>query len=114
MISLHDLASRCQGVMFIQHGIGTHNGKFVDPANMISVVSQKGTDKVVVRLSDIVEILYQGKDLSVMEVVSNTFYIDQQGNHSPIDKVRFGGVMGDQRMGDALPNDYLLQPVSKN
>ena len=86
-----------------------YRGDFVDPEKIISVVPQKGTDKVVVRVSDVVEILYRGQDLSVMEVVSNTFYIDSQGNHSPIDKVRFGGVMGDQRMGDALPNDYLLR-----
>lgn len=111
---LHFMRALASKNLFEQGYRIRYNGKFVDPANMISVVSQKGTDKVVVRLSDIVEILYQGKDLSVMEVVSNTFYIDQQGNHSPIDKVRFGGVIGDQRMGDALPNDYLLQPVSKN
>ena len=91
-----------------------YQGKFVDPEKLISVVPQKGTDKVLVRTSDVIEILYRGKDLSVMEVTSNTFYIDSQGNHSPIDKVRFGGVMGDQRMGDALPNDYLLQAAQKN
>ncbi len=91
-----------------------HRGNFVDPEKLISVVPQKGTDKVVVRVSDIIEILYRGQELSVMEVVSSTFYIDSQGNHSPIDKVRFGGVMGDQRMGDALPNDYLLQAAQKN
>ena len=28
------------------------------------------------------------------------------------DKVRFGGVMGDQRMGDALPMDFSIQDVS--
>ncbi|MGA9269413.1 MAG: carboxypeptidase-like regulatory domain-containing protein [Lutimonas sp.] len=91
-----------------------YQGKFIDPEAMISVIPQKGTDKVLVRFADIVQILYGGKELSVIEVVSSSFYIDSQGNHSPIDKVRFGGVMGDQRMGDALPNDYLLQPVPKN
>lgn len=91
-----------------------YQGKFIDPESMISIIPQKGTDKVLVRFADIVQILYGGKELSVIEVVSSSFYIDGQGNHSPIDKVRFGGVMGDQRMGDALPNDYLLQANSKN
>ena len=91
-----------------------YQGKFIDPEDKISVIPQQRSDKVVVRLADNIEILYRGKELSVMEVISNTFYIDGQGNHSPIDKVRFGGVMGDQRMGDALPNDFLLQATSKN
>lgn len=111
---LHFMRALASKDLFAQGYRIRYQGNFVDPEDLISVVPQKGTDKVVVRISDIIEILYRGQELSVMEVVSNTFYIDAQGNHSPIDKVRFGGVMGNQRMGDALPNDYLLQPTQKN
>jgi hypothetical protein len=111
---LHFMRALAANDLFAQGYRIRYQGKFVDPEKLISVLPQKGTDKVLVRTSDVIEILYRGKDLSVMEVTSNTFYIDSQGNHSPIDKVRFGGVMGDQRMGDALPNDYLLQAAQKN
>ncbi len=105
---LHFMRALAAKDLFAQGYRIMYRGKMVDPEDMITVVPQAGSDKVMVRVSDIFEILYRGKDLSVMEVVSNNFYIDSQGNHSPIDKVKFGGVMGDQRMGDALPNDYLL------
>ena len=110
---LHFMRALAAKDLFAQGYRIMYRGKIVNPEDVISVVPQPGSDKVMVRLADVIEILYRGKDRSVMEVVSNTFYIDGQGNHSPIDKVRFGGVMGDQRMGDALPNDFLLRPVQK-
>ena len=89
-----------------------YQGKFIEPNQMFTVTEQGGARGTRVRLKDKVEILYKATELSAMEVVSKEFYIDEQGNHSPVDKVRFGGVMGDQRMGDALPMDFSIQGVS--
>jgi len=35
--------------------------------------------------------------------------IDAFGNHSPIRRVKFGGDFGNERMGDALPMDFLME-----
>lgn len=106
---LHFMRSLSSGQLFSQGYRIRYQGKFVDPNDMITVLEQKGTGKFVVRLKDKIEIIYRSTDVSAMEVVAKEFYIDEQGNHSPIDKVRFGGIMGDQRMGDALPNDFLIR-----
>lgn len=91
-----------------------YQGKFVEPGQMFTVTEQKGGQGTVVRLKDKVEILYRATELSAMEVTAKEFYIDRQGNHSPVDKVRFGGAMGDQRMGDALPMDFLIRDETAN
>jgi len=106
---LHFMRSLASRELFTQGYRIRYQGKFVDPDEVITVLEQKGTGKFLVRLKDKIEIMYKSTDLSAMEVVVKEFYIDQQGNHSPIDKVRFGGVMGDQRMGDALPMDFLIR-----
>ena len=44
---------------------------------------------------------------SSIKCLVNEFRINQFGNHSPIDKVVFTGRIGNQRMGDTLPFDFL-------
>lgn len=110
---LHFMRSLARKDLYAQGYTIRYEGEIVDPYDMITVLEQRGREGVMVRLKDKVEILYKARDLSAMEVTTSAFYIDDQGNHSPIDKVRFGGVMGDQRMGDALPMDFLIQETLK-
>jgi len=56
----------------------------------------------------LVIIYKEGKESSIESQIG-TFYIDNYGNYSPVDKIRFGGEMGQQRMGDALPLDFKIE-----
>ncbi len=111
---LHFMRALSEGRLFEEGYKIRYQGKFIEPNQMFTVTEQAGGAGTVVRLKDKVEILYRATELSAMEVTVKEFYIDRQGNHSPLDKVRFGGVMGDQRMGDALPMDFLIRGESGN
>lgn len=84
-------------------------GKFVEPAEAITVIEDPSSGGVKVKAKGNIEILFRAKRWSIMQTDVPEFQIDKQGNHSPVDKVRFGGDMGDQRMGDTLPLDFLVQ-----
>ena len=74
----------------------------------ITVTPVTDSKRVKVELKDRFSIIYKNKKRSSLENLGTEFYIDNFGNHSPPEKVRFGGDFGKQRMGDALPLDFLL------
>ncbi len=76
--------------------------------NYIKVVSVDGMNEVKIIIEGRVEVLYKDQIQSSLESFAPVFYIDNYGNHSPADKVRFGGDFGEQRIGDILPLDFLL------
>lgn len=80
----------------------------------ITVIAIDNSDSVEVRLKDRFSIIYNNKKRSYVESLSTEFYIDSFGNHSPPEKVRFGGDFGRQRMGDALPLNFLLANKLEN
>lgn len=53
-------------------------------------------------------ILYDGIEQSALQIYGEHFYIDDFGNHSPAQNVFFGGVLGQQRVGNMLPLDYTI------
>ncbi|WP_299223042.1 carboxypeptidase-like regulatory domain-containing protein [uncultured Psychroserpens sp.] len=81
----------------------------VEPYDYFNV---KALDKqegyVSVKLLKKVDILYNKKYRSVIQSNVDKFIINPYGSHSPLTKVLFGGVMGNQRVGDLLPIDYEL------
>ena len=82
-------------------------GQFkANPNEFFTVSSIENSKTVKVNLINRAQIFFK-KRQSVMECKNNVFYIDQYGNHSPIKDVLFGGDMGNQRVGDALPFDYV-------
>lgn len=83
-----------------------NNGFKVDPYKYITVIANDNSASVAVKLLKRLNILYK-KRQSVIECMVDEFYIDQYGNHSPINQVLFGGDMGNQRIGDSLPFDYV-------
>lgn len=84
-------------------------GGVLVPANELIVIARDENGATVsVTVTERLNILYDKNRQSVMEVKDDTFKIDQFGNHSPIKNVLFGGDMGEQRVGDALPLDYDL------
>ncbi len=46
---------------------------------------------------------------STITLNKDYFYLDLNGNHSPIDALTFSGELGLQRFGDALPLDFKLK-----
>lgn len=59
-----------------------------------------------VRLLHDLNIEYRRGKRSIIKSNVEMFTVDRSGNHSPIEDVIFGGYMGNQRIGDALPLDY--------
>ncbi len=74
----------------------------------IIVTPVANSNKKMVKLKDRFSIIYKNKKRSSLESLATKFYIDNFGNHSPPEAVRFGGDFGKQRMGDSLPLDFLL------
>lgn len=78
----------------------------VSPKRYIEVEKQvDGTS--LVRFRGTFTVLYKKKQKSVVKSFIEYFAIDSYGNHSPSDAVRFGGVLGLQRMGDTVPLDFI-------
>ncbi|RNC87941.1 MAG: carboxypeptidase-like regulatory domain-containing protein [Winogradskyella sp.] len=56
------------------------------------------------------DIFYKDVIESTIQTIDNQqFVIDKYGNYAPIPQVLFGGYLGSQRLGDALPLDYALE-----
>ena len=54
-----------------------------------------------------IEILYRNWNRSFVVFRTNTFYLDSYGNNSDTNLILFGGNMGEKRLGDMLPLDYV-------
>jgi hypothetical protein len=80
----------------------------VPPYKFIVVAPMEDSQNVNVSISKQLTILYDKKLQSAIRVDVESFIIDDYGNYAPIDKILFGGDMGDKRLGDTLPSDYQL------
>jgi hypothetical protein len=80
----------------------------VYPGLYILTEKLEGQNLTKVKVRYRLNILYNKKQQSAIESKVDTFTVDVFGNHSNISQVLFGGVMGDQRLGDTLPLDYGL------
>ncbi len=81
----------------------------IDPWKALTVEDVENSDWKKVSLSNTITILYDKSEQSKLQLKSDYFYVDKYGNYSPIPKVLFGGDMGNQRLGDALPSDFKPQ-----
>jgi CarboxypepD_reg-like domain len=92
-----------------EEGYRIYKGNYpVNPKRFIKVFPIENSNNVYVELRDKLSILYKGGKQSSAESLADEFYIDHFGNHTPPETVRFGGNLGKQRMGDALPLDFLI------
>ena len=85
------------------------NNNKVDPKKYISIFPFGNQQSVKVNLKQKLFIEYKNGKESSIESLVKMFYIDNFGNYSPVEKVRFGGEMGRQRMGETLPLDFILE-----
>jgi len=77
----------------------------------IKVSPVEGNNSVQVRLEQKLNISYDHRKQSSIECKEKEFYIDSFGNYYPPGRVKLGGDLGNQRIGDALPLDYVVQPA---
>lgn len=84
----------------------------VAPNEYITIAPIDDNNSVSVRLSERLNVLYNNKKYSVFESLVSEFYIDSYGNYTPLEKVRFGGDLGKQRIGDLLPLDFSVNSIS--
>lgn len=89
------------------------HGREVPPENFISVYETDNPMLFQVRLFKPLRVISNGDiDLQSTITSKNTyFYLDLNGNHTPVDGLTFTGYFGRQRMADTLPLDY--QPKIK-
>jgi len=80
----------------------------VSSKKYINVRPIDNLNNVKVVFEDKLNILYEGSKQSYIKITVPEFYIDNFGNYSPFEAIRFGGELGKQRIGDALPLDYLI------
>lgn len=80
----------------------------ITPKKYITITPMNNVFNVKVKLRERLNIMFKNEKQSSIESLVPEFYIDNFGNHSPLEEVRFGGDLGRQRMGDALPLDFLL------
>jgi len=88
-------------------------GYKVDPYNFFSIYDTNKYGYKTITLKEKLDIYYKGVIGSDIETSVTEFKIDKYGNYSPILDVFFGGAMGSQRLGDALPLNYGLIEKSK-
>lgn len=85
-------------------------GFVVKPYDFFTISKADSLGLKSVRLLDnTIDVFYKDVKESVIETKVTNFYIDKYGNYSPIQSVLFGGYLGRQRVGDALPLDYGLK-----
>lgn len=61
----------------------------------------------------VIRILYNSRFDSEVVFLTNRFSVDAFGNPDTIDNLIFFGNMGEQRLGDMLPRDYIHTPASR-
>ncbi|TBN01872.1 carboxypeptidase-like regulatory domain-containing protein [Hyunsoonleella flava] len=79
-----------------------------DPWEYIYIETKNGTEIKRVSLRQPLNILFNNWEKSSIEFLAPSIFIDFFGNYTNVDKVRFTGVMGEQRVGELLPFDYGL------
>ncbi|MFT5243987.1 MAG: hypothetical protein ACJA1H_001690 [Glaciecola sp.] len=80
----------------------------VDPYEYLTTSLKDEYGYKTVVLKEKLDIFYKGSKESIIKTTIPEFKIDNYGNYAPIADVLFGGNMGSQRLGDALPLDYGL------
>ncbi len=89
-----------------------YSGRFqVDPHAVFKVKDTLGMKWV--RQTEKITVYYNRKQQSVMQP-KQSFTIDGYGSFYPPTAIAFGGVLGNQRLGDALPLDYGLDTINSD
>lgn len=80
----------------------------VDPYDFFTIYNTDNLGYKTIALKEKLDIFYKGDMESSIQTTTPEFRVDKYGNYDPIPNVLFGGNMGSQRVGDALPLDFGL------
>ncbi|MBT8246086.1 MAG: carboxypeptidase-like regulatory domain-containing protein [Winogradskyella sp.] len=84
-------------------------GYKVNPYKFFTISEANKNGIKTISLKKRLDIFYKDLSESVIQTTDSIqFSVDKYGNYAPIPVVLFGGFMGSQRIGDALPSDYGL------
>lgn len=79
-----------------------------DYFNYFYLESKNNSDIKRLFITQQLNVLYKRWEQSSIELLVPSIFIDYFGNYTNVDKVRFTGAMGEQRVGELLPFDYGL------
>ncbi len=77
-------------------------------SNYFSMETNKETGIKRLTIVRPLKILYKNWEKSIIIFQTPSIFIDQYGNYTDADQIRFSGIMGEQRVGELLPFDYGL------
>ncbi len=80
----------------------------VNPWDYFKIESKDNSEIKRVSLEQPLNILFNSWEKSRIEFLTPSIFIDFFGNYTNVDKIRFSGAMGQQRVGEFLPFDYGL------
>ena len=103
--SLHFMRALASNKLKEENYLIIKKGFAVNANDYFFVTYNPNNNSATVKLKEPVIILYDKKQ-STLNCKTDVFFIDEFGNHTPIEKVIFGGHMGIQRLADSLPLDY--------
>ncbi|QXP60970.1 carboxypeptidase-like regulatory domain-containing protein [Olleya sp. HaHaR_3_96] len=106
--SLHFLRSLSEGLLEKENFKIIRNEMLVEVEDAVTINSLENQGLKEVTLSDSFYIKYNDKELSFIQPLLKSFKIDVMGNYTPVNSIIFGGRMSDERLGDTLPLDYIL------
>ena len=109
--SLHFMRALANNRLKKENYIILKKGYAVNVEDFFFVTYNESTKSATVKLKEPVTIFHNKKQ-SRFECKADEFFIDQYGNHTPIDKVIFGGYMGRQRLADSVPLDYEISSTN--
>ena len=80
------------------------------PVSLKTYINVRKLDSlgVMVKFKKKLNIIYKTGEQSMVQSLVDEFFINSFGNHSPKSKVLFSGDLGNQRMGDTLPLDFII------
>lgn len=106
--SLHFLRSLSEGRLVKENFQIYRNERLIKVEEHIMVDFIENENLKEITLDDSFYIKYKKRELSFIQPLLKSFKIDLMGNYTPVDSIVFGGRMSDERLGDTLPLDYIL------
>jgi len=86
----------------------------VNPYDFFTIYNTDNLGYKTVALKQKLDVFYKDVIASIIQTTTPEFRVDRYGNYDPITDVLFGGNMGSQRVGDALPLDFGLDKNEAN
>jgi len=95
---------------FIISDIASQKRVYIIPGTNISIRHYRVHEE---EIYGVTGVQYRGKFRSEVVFLINHFFVDEYGNPDAVDRLMYFGDMGEQRLGDMLPMDFVYNPPSR-